>query len=339
MLTNWLLPTVLLGVWIAILFVVIPVVVKLLRTTAKKTHSIFDDIIVNSISAPLILILLALGIKLWIDAVNLPTKVNKYTQITAICIFVFGIILFLDRLFVNWIRVYSKRIEFIKTAGTVLKTIFRVVMLAIIGLIILNSFGISITPLIASLGVASLAIALALQDTLSNLFSGIHILIDKPVSVGNYIKLESGEEGYVTQIGWRSTRIRTLPNNEVIIPNLKLSNTQITNFYSPEPELAVLVDVGVSYDSDLDKVEKVTIDVAKQVLSEIPGGVPGFEPFIRYNTFADSSIKFTVVLRAKEYVARYLIIHEFIKRLRKRYRDEGIVIPFPIRTIEFKSGP
>ena len=126
-----------------------------------------------------------------------------------------------------------------------------------------------------------------------------------------------------------------LPNNVVLIPNNKLAQSIITNYYQPQPELAVLVQVGVHYDSDLEHVEKVTIEVAKEVMREVPGGVPEFEPFIRYHTFGDFSINFTVILRAKEFVDNYLIKHEFIKRLHKRYQKEGIVIPYPIRALNF----
>ncbi|NQT94813.1 MAG: mechanosensitive ion channel family protein, partial [Candidatus Omnitrophica bacterium] len=140
-------------------------------------------------------------------------------------------------------------------------------------------------------------------------------------------------EGYVTQIGWRSVKIRMLPNNTVVIPNSKLVNSVLTNYYYPEKELAVLVQVGVHYNSDLEHVERVTIEVGKEVLKTIKGGVPEFKPFIRYHTFNDFSIDFTVILRAKEFVDNYMIKHEFIKALHKRYKEEGIEIPFPIRTV------
>jgi small-conductance mechanosensitive channel len=205
-------------------------------------------------------------------------------------------------------------------------------------LIILDRLKITITPFLASLGIGGLVVALALQDTLANFFSGIYIFFDKPVRIGDYIMLESGQEGYVTQIGWRNTRIRMLPNNVIIVPKAKLVSTQITNFYLPETEMAVLVQVGVSYGSDLEKVERVTIEVAKEVLQQVEGGVKEFEPFIRYHTFSDFSINFTVILRAKEYVGKFLITHEFIKRLHRRYQSDGIEIPFPIRTIYMRDG-
>jgi len=128
-----------------------------------------------------------------------------------------------------------------------------------------------------------------------------------------------------------------LPNNIVVIPNAKLADTQIINYYLPEREMSVLVDVGVSYDSDLEHVERVTIDVAKKTLADIKGGVTEFNPFIRYHTFGDFSINFTVILRVKEYVDKYQVRHEFIKRLHKRYKEEGIEIPFPITTVHLKQ--
>lgn len=211
---------------------------------------------------------------------------------------------------------------------------FIKLIIIIIGLmILLDSLGVKITTLITALGIGSLAVALALQDTLSNLFAGIHILVDRPVQIGQFVKLDSGEKGYVTQIGWRSVKIKMLPNNTVVIPNSKLVNSVLSNYYYPAKELAVLVQVGIHYKSDLEHVEKVTIEVGEEIMKNVAGGIPGFKPFIRYHTFNDFSIDFTVILRAKEFVDNYLIKHEFIKALHKRYKREGIEIPFPIRTI------
>ncbi|NCP83805.1 MAG: mechanosensitive ion channel family protein, partial [Bacteroidetes bacterium] len=218
---------------------------------------------------------------------------------------------------------------------SVTQNITRLVVFGIGILIILNSFGVSITPILATLGVGGLAVALALQDTLSNLFAGFHITVARQVRIGDYIKLESGEEGYVIDINWRTTKIRMLPNNVVLVPNDKLAKVIITNYYLPEKEMAVLINVGVHYNSDLKKVEKVTCEVAKEVMKEVLGGVPGFDPFIRYHTFGDFSINFTVILRAKEFVDQYLVKHEFVKRLHERYAKEGINIPYPIRAINY----
>lgn len=224
-----------------------------------------------------------------------------------------------------------------KKSGGVIHVVVRGIVPGIGILILLDNLGISITPVLASFGVGSLAIALALQPTLENFFSGMQLVIDKPISIGQFIRLDSGEEGYVHNIGWRSTSIRMLPDNMVIVPNKLLVNSRVINYHYPCKEIATGVEVGVHYGSDLEKVEKVTLEVAREILKNVQGGVPEFAPSIRFHTFSDYSINFTVNLRAKEFVDTYLIKHEFIKRLHKRYREEGIVIPCPIRTIDWNA--
>jgi small-conductance mechanosensitive channel len=122
----------------------------------------------------------------------------------------------------------------------------------------------------------------------------------------------------------------------VIVPNGYLASSRVSNFNQPDKEQAILIQVGVSYDSDLERVQKVTVEVASDVMKSVSGGVANFEPFIRYHTFADFSINFTVILRGKEVIDQYLVTHEFIKRLHERYKDEGIEIPFPIRTVHVR---
>ncbi len=214
----------------------------------------------------------------------------------------------------------------------------RSAVLLIGGLVLLQQLDIRITPILTALGVGGLAIGLALQDTLTNLFGGIQLLVSKQIRVGDFIRLSSGEEGYVTDITWRYTTIRQLPNNYTIVPNAKLSSAVTSNFTMPDPEQAVRVQVGVSYASDLEAVERITIEVARDVMKTVDGAVRTHEPFIRYHTFADSSVNFTVIMRGQEYTAKYLITHEFIKRLHARYRSEGIEIPFPIRTVYMKQS-
>jgi small-conductance mechanosensitive channel len=214
----------------------------------------------------------------------------------------------------------------------------RLVVLVLGGLVLLQTLGVSITPLVTALGVGGLAVGLALQDTLANLFAGVHILASRQVRPGDFIRLESGDEGYVEDVTWRYTTVRQLRNALTIVPNAKLASAVITNFSLPDPELAVLVPVGVSYDSDLAHVEAVTTAVGRDVMAEIAGGVPQFEPFIRYNGFGDSSITFDVILRGREVTDQHLLRHEFIKRLHQRYRAEGIEIPFPVRTVHLRPA-
>ena len=194
-------------------------------------------------------------------------------------------------------------------------------------LIVLNGIGVSIAPMLTALGVGGLAVALALQEPLANFFAGLFVTLAGQVRVGDYVQLDSGIEGYITDFSWRSTRIRQLSNNLVLVPNAKLSQAIVTNYYRPSRDLAVLMPVGVDYASDLTKVERVTCDVGRDVMQTVSGGVPDFEPFIRYHTFGESSIDFTVILRAQEFTDQYLVKHEFVKRLHTRFEREGIVGP------------
>ena len=336
---EWAIPSIVFLVWAVLIFTIIPAVMRHLKKKAEQTRHTFDEILISALGIPFILFLLGVGLSVYLDAIpSLPSKWAKYSDALLIIIFILAGYLFVDRLMMEILRRYSKKVDIISSSAGVIKTLYRIIILGFIFLIILDSLKITITPFIASLGIGGLVVALALQDTLANFFSGIYLFFDKPIRIGDYIMLESGQEGYVAQIGWRNTRIRMLPNNTIIVPNAKLVGSQITNFYLPETEMAVLVQVGVSYQSDLEKVERVTIEVAKQVLQDVEGGVKEFEPFIRYHTFNDFSINFTVILRAKEYVHKYLITHEFIKRLHRRYQQEGIEIPFPIRTVYMKNG-
>ena len=229
-----------------------------------------------------------------------------------------------------------------KTASTFASTSILVTLIELIVyitgfLFLLQSFGVSITPLLTALGVGGLAVALALQDTLANLFSGINILLSKQIKMGDFIKLSTGEEGTVIDMNWRNTAIKQLSNNMIVVPNLKIASSILINYALPYSECSVVIPVGVSYDSDLEQVERITSAVAKEVLLETEGGVSNFEPFIRYVSFAQSSITFNVILRAKHVTDQSLIQHEFIKRLHVRYRQEGIEIPFPITTVQLQN--
>jgi small-conductance mechanosensitive channel len=213
-------------------------------------------------------------------------------------------------------------------------------LVAILGLlVVLNGLGLSITPMLTALGIGGLAVALALQEPLANFFAGLFITLAGQIRIGDYVKLDSGQEGYVVDFSWRSTRLRMLANNLVIVPNATLAQAVVVNHHLPSQDLAVLVEVGVDYVSDLQHVERVVTDVAREVMTHVPGGVPTFEPFVRYHTFADSSINFTVILRGREFVDQYLIKHEFIKRLHARFEQEGISIPFPIRMLARRHTP
>ncbi len=299
----------------------------------QKTKWQEDELLAMSFKGKTHLLITALLIGLISPYLKLGKLLAQYQQKAVVLLLVVFAILFFADFIGAIISYYSKKHSRIVPAISIINNVVRFTIIAVGILVILQTIGISITPIITTLGVGGLAIALALQDTLANLFAGMQILATQQLHPGNYIKLSTGEEGFISDITWRNTCIRTLPNNMVLIPNAKLTSAILTNYYLPDTETAVLVNIGVAYDSDLDKVEKVTMDVARQIMKTVNGGVPTFEPFIRFNTLGDFSIGFTVILRSKEFVDQYLIKHEFLKLLIKRYREESITIPFPVRTI------
>ena len=327
-------------IWVSVLLIIKRVVFGAIKRFAKKTALRFDDVLIHALDLPLFLMIFTSGIFVLDNLFQFGTDGELMVIVDVVfkATSIIAIIIFFDRLFNGLIKTYSENVPALRDSKGVIQIILRGIVMGLGILILLDNFGVSITPILASLGVGSLAVALALQPTLENFFSGMQLIIDKPIKVGQFIKLDSGEEGYVEKIGWRSTWVRMLPNNTVIIPNNVLVNSRVLNYCYPETEVSIKVQGGVHYDSDLDHVEKIVLEVAKDVLENVEGGVKDFESNVRFHTFNDSSIDFRVLLRAREITDSYLLKHEFIKRLHKRFKQEGIVIPYPIRTLDWNPG-
>lgn len=214
------------------------------------------------------------------------------------------------------------------------------ILVAALGLIlILQNQGIRITPILTALGIGGLAVALALQDTLGNLFAGVQIILGRQIRARDYVRLETGEMGMVTDVKARSTTLRTFPDgNQVIVPNSRLAASVVKNFSLPEERLWVSIGVGVSYGSDLQRVEEVTLEVARETSEAVEGRAAPEPPIFRYEGFGDSSIDFQLRIHCHDFAEQFLIRHEFIKRLHRRFAAEGIQIPFPIRTLDLPPG-
>ncbi len=219
------------------------------------------------------------------------------------------------------------------SATGVVRNLARIAVLIVGGLVLVNTLGISLAPVVTTVGLGGLAVALGLQKTVSNLFAGMELMLEGNIRVGDFVRLESGEEGWVDDIHWRTTRVRTLFNQSVLIPNSQLADSVVSNYHLPTKSFVLLVKVGVHPASDLERVERVTVAVARTILKTVAGGLPDFDPFVRYNAFGESTIDFNVILRVQEFADTFLIRHEFIKLLTRTFAREGIVIPFPTRVI------
>ncbi|MFJ2827891.1 mechanosensitive ion channel family protein [Streptomyces sp. NPDC087263] len=300
---------------------------------ALRTNWSGDDLIVAALRTLVPAAAVAGGIASAAAVLPLTSSVGHTVNRTLTVLLILVSTIAAARFIAGLVRSLAQSRSGVAGSATIFVNITRVVVLAMGFLVMLQTLGISIAPLLTALGVGGLAVALALQDTLANLFAGVHILASKTIQPGDYIRLSSGEEGYVVDINWRNTTVRQLSNNLVIIPNAQLAGTNMTNFNRPEQQMTLLVQVGVGYDSDLDHVERVTTEIVAEVMTEITGAVPDHEPAVRFHTFGDSRISFTVILGVGEFSDQYRIKHEFIKRLHKRYREEGIRIPAPTRSV------
>jgi small-conductance mechanosensitive channel len=313
------------------------VLVSRLSLWAGKTRSRLGDAILSAVRTPFLVLCVMLGIYLALEFTTLPKAfVDKADRLLSI-LAIFAVSMVTANILSRFARMRAESIESVLPVTSLTENIIRIVVYGVGVLIILNGLGISIAPILATLGVGGLAVALALKDTLSNFFAGFHIVATGQIRVGDYLKLSSGEEGLVHDISWRTTKIRTLAGNLVLIPNAKLTELIVTNYNMPDKDVAVTVGLGVHYDSDLERVEQIICETAGEVLKEMPGAVSGFTPVVRFHTFGDSSIDLLVIMRAESFADQDLIKHAFIKRIHQRFAKEGIVIPYPIRAVNTRQ--
>lgn len=265
------------------------------------------------------------------SSVNINDAAKNLLQKIITILFLYTVTLVLARLTAGFVNLFIQRTEGVP--ASLISNLAKISVLILGTLILLQTVGVEITPIVTTLGVGGLAVGLALQDTLANLFSGFYLLISKQVRTGDYVKLDDGYEGYVTDITWRNTTIREIQNNIIIVPNSRLASAIFTNYHLPEKIITLTMDIGIGYDSDLEQVERVTVEVAKEVMAEIAPELGEFEPNIRFHSFNDFSIDFKLYMRVNEYFDQRIGRHLLIKKLHKRYQQEGIQIPFPIRDV------
>jgi small-conductance mechanosensitive channel len=316
------------------------IVRKQLGALMQRTSSRWDDSVVNAVARRVPFWSLLVGIYVaagfW---TTLPQKIGTALDRGLYVAAALSLTLLVSEVLVKLAQTHGPASDPSVPRTTLTENLIRIVVVTVGLLVILRGIGLEITPILTALGVGGLAVALALQDTLANLFAGLYLTVAKQIRIGNYIRLSSGEEGYLVDIDWRASRLRQLSNNTVLVPNAKFSQSIVTNYHLPERELAVVIEASVDYASDLDRVERAAVEVAREVMRSVPGGVPDFEPSVRFHTFGDPGIGFSVNLQAQEFVDQYLIRHEFVKRMHRRFASEGITIPIKALVQRPESAP
>ncbi|HEX2066119.1 MAG TPA: mechanosensitive ion channel family protein [Candidatus Thermoplasmatota archaeon] len=311
------------------------IVLSTLRRLAKATRNEMDDLVVKAVhpALGLLVVLLAFQAGLWWAGRNLPPAFLGAWRHLALAFGILVVAIMGARLLGGLLRHFARRHARWRPVTRLGTRIGNVAVYAIALLVILGSYGISITPLITSLGIAGLAVALALQDTLSNFFAGVWIQSGQSLQPGHYVRLEGEKlEGYIDDIGWRTTKIRQLGNYVTVVPNAKLAQAVVTDYHLPDPRMSVLLNVAVGYECDPRHVERLLAEEAQGAVGQVEGLLADPPPSVRFSPgFGDYSLQFTLSVHVREYVDQYLVQHELRLRIHERFRREGIRIPYPLR--------
>ena len=300
---------------------------------AGKTRFRLDDAILRAIHRPIWLSVLLIGVIFGIRWMAPPepfaTASEALLKSLMAIIWALAVNRIILRVVEDWTSLWRSTgrqgSEIIGLGGNILR------MLLLVGTVFLflAIWHINITPLLASAGIAGVAVALAAKETLSNFFGGVSVMLDQPYRVGDYIVLDSGERGEVVQIGLRSTRILTRDDVLVSIPNAIITNTKIVNESAPEPRFRVRIKIGVAYGSDIDQVEEVLLSLTR----EHPLVASEPEPRVRFRNFGDSSLDFELLCWANRPHDKGRLIHELNRSIYKAFNANGISIPFPQRDV------
>ncbi len=315
-------------------WVVRRLVLKALRAWTSRTQSPAGRVLGESLSGPLLIWAAILALHVALQSSTLPGKATDWGATTLFVLWIATLTLMCMRSARDLIRLYGSKMAGAMPVATLTQNLAQIAVVILGVLVLLDHFQVSITPMLTALGVGGLAVALAMQDTLSNLFGGFYVAVAGQVRLGDYIKLNTGEEGYVTDIGWRSTTIRNLGNSMIIVPNAKLAQAIVTNYDLPEKRMSAMLEVRVSYDCDPDHIQRVLLDIAARGAREIPGMLADPAPSVTFDPgFGDSALGLTLNYQVAEFASQFSVRDELRKRIFRRFREEGIRIPFPARAV------
>jgi len=334
-------------VWPAVIFLLIMlagwaarrVIVQVLSTWHKRTKSQPGMIVTEAIKAPFLIWTVILALHVALQSSQLPARFTAWSAKTLLVLWIISFTLLCMRLAGDLVRRYGDQVPGALPVTTLTQTLAQLAVFFLGLVLLMQEFGLRITPILTALGVGGIAVALAMQDTLSNLFAGFYVAVSGQIRLGDYIKLATGEEGYVSDIAWRSTMIRAASNNLVIIPNAKLSQTIVTNYHLPEKRMAASLQVNVAFESNIEQVERILIEVAAEGAKQIPGMVADSAPSVLLDPgFGDFWLGFSLNYQVTEFSYQGSVRSALRERILKRFAQEGIRLPYPVRKVYWDSG-
>jgi len=337
--TEWIVPAAVFAATVLAAGLARQLLLRTLGAWARRSASRPGQILVDALRAPTLIGIAILGVHLAIEFSHLPKSVTRAVPTVMEALWIILLTTVCMRIARDMVRHYGGQIPGALPVTSLTQNLAQLAVLTL-GLVpLLRLMGVELAPMLTALGVGGLAVALALQDTLSNLFAGFHVALAGQVRLGDYIKLNTGEEGYVVDIGWRNATIRSLSNNLIIVPNAKLAQAIVTNFHLPERRMSSSMQVSASYDSDPDRVERVLLEVGLQGARDIPGMMKEPAPAVAFDPgFGESALVFTLNYQVAEFADQFGVRNELRKRILRRFKEEGIVIPFTTRTVKLE-GP
>ncbi len=308
---------------------------RMIAGVAKRSATALDDRLLRSARRPVTYALFLIGCYVAAHRLPLPSGLARRLDTALLVVGVLLVTLAMIRAWAIFIEWYARRSSTAEAGvlgphfAPLLSKVGRAVLALLAAITILQQLGVNVASLVVSLGVGSLALGLAAQETLANLLAGFTLTLDRPFFVGDRIQLATGELGDVEIIGMRSTRLRTLDQTIVIVPNSVLVKDRLVNLSRPTRELVVRIDVDVAYATDLAR--------AKQVLTEVAGSCeyasPDVPPVVIVTQFAESGVTLRVVLRARDCTEALLARSEVLEATHRRFAEVGIEIPFPVRRL------
>jgi MscS family membrane protein len=330
----------LLALLIFLLFWWLSLVVRYLLTTwgpriTSFTKSDLDDRILAKITPPLSLLVLTAGLFLAVRALPLPAKVHLVAAGTLFIVNIFILTNIGYRSLHELLEWYATRMaeqgregldrQLVPLAEK-LGTLFLIVTAL---MITLKHFNYDILSFVTALGIGSLAIGMAAKDTMAHVISGFTLMLDRPFRIGDRIQLAGGQTGDVADIGLRSTKIKTLDNMLLVIPNSDLCNTMVINQAFPDFRVRGKITVGVGYESDVELVKQLLTKIARDVAGVLEDPAP--ESY--FSSFGESALTMTLFFWVAEYAKLFSVTDQVNSLIIKRFREQGVEIPYPTRTV------
>ncbi len=309
-----------------------------IKVLTKKTETVADDMLIEVCEYPVIFLIFIIGFYIAYKTLTLREEIEHTFFNIVLVMIIFNLTWFFTRLIDGIIKYYL--IPFSQKTQTdlddalipILRRLSKIILVFIAAIIVLDKFGYNVASLVAGLGIGGLAVALAAQETLSNVFGGITILTDKPFSLGDRIKV-SGNEGFVKEIGMRSTKITTLDGSELVVPNSTISKDIIENV-TREKTRRVKLTLGIIYETDLKKLKKA-MDLVKKIVQEQEGVQDNCDVF--FDQFADFSLNIVVIYWINDLTKIFEVKSAINLKIKEAFEKEKIEFAYPTRVIYNKK--